>query len=416
MMNPFFGSSTNVWALVISSFIVAYALGNLIGGYKFDKRIVLLILSLFYFSIYLIGFKLLFYLSYNTSFYTGLLTSVFIYCFIPTFLISLLTPVIASRINKESSKSVPMTNYLLGLGNLAGILITVFLLLPNFELVTIIMSWFFLSLLWSYLYIKPMKLVYKISYLLSLLCLTVPSFGSHLPINYKFSKFTEYGWVGVVDNGNERMLLTSFAGAVSPQSLMYKDNINQPIGYIAYAFNAMKYKPNPEKVLHIGLGGGSFNKAFYNVYPNSLLTSVEINPIMQDIARDYFYYDSDNYKTHNVVISDARRFLRSNKNLYDWIFIDAFNADKIPFHLATIEFYDLVKSRLSPDGVVIINLLTNHELYSNYLSTIQFIFPYVFIEEIADEQVLVFASKKAVFEAPSISFSESFLTDYKFIP
>ena len=37
--------------------------------------------------------------------------------------------------------------------------------------------------------------------------------------------------------------------------------------------------------------------------------------------------------------------------------IDAFYADSIPFHLATHEFLELVRERLSPGGVVVVNMI-----------------------------------------------------------
>ena len=37
--------------------------------------------------------------------------------------------------------------------------------------------------------------------------------------------------------------------------------------------------------------------------------------------------------------------------------IDAFYADSIPFHLATHEFLQLVRERLTPGGVVVVNII-----------------------------------------------------------
>ena len=39
------------------------------------------------------------------------------------------------------------------------------------------------------------------------------------------------------------------------------------------------------------------------------------------------------------------------------IVIDAFYADSIPFHLATREFLELVRERLAPGGVVVVNVI-----------------------------------------------------------
>ena len=50
---------------------------------------------------------------------------------------------------------------------------------------------------------------------------------------------------------------------------------------------------------------------------------------------------------------DARRFLQRSGEKYDLIFGDAYNGVRhIPAHLVTREFFDRVKSHLTPDGVI----------------------------------------------------------------
>ena len=40
---------------------------------------------------------------------------------------------------------------------------------------------------------------------------------------------------------------------------------------------------------------------------------------------------------------------------YDAIFVDAYRQPYIPFYLTTQEFFELVRERLNPGGVVIVN-------------------------------------------------------------
>ena len=54
--------------------------------------------------------------------------------------------------------------------------------------------------------------------------------------------------------------------------------------------------------------------------------------------------------------ADARPFLRATDARYDAIFVDAYRQPYIPFYLATQEFFELVRDRLEPDGVVLINV------------------------------------------------------------
>jgi spermidine synthase len=59
-----------------------------------------------------------------------------------------------------------------------------------------------------------------------------------------------------------------------------------------------------------------------------------------------------------VVAADARPFLQSSKQKYDLIFIDAYRQPYVPFYLATADFFKLVRERLTPDGIVALNVST----------------------------------------------------------
>jgi hypothetical protein len=54
--------------------------------------------------------------------------------------------------------------------------------------------------------------------------------------------------------------------------------------------------------------------------------------------------------------ADARPFLRDGARRFDAIFVDAYHQPYIPFHLATAEFFRLVRDRLAPGGSVIVNV------------------------------------------------------------
>ena len=53
---------------------------------------------------------------------------------------------------------------------------------------------------------------------------------------------------------------------------------------------------------------------------------------------------------------DARPFLRRAQRRWEAVFIDAYRQPYIPFYLATREFFALVRDRLDPGGVVVVNV------------------------------------------------------------
>lgn len=58
-----------------------------------------------------------------------------------------------------------------------------------------------------------------------------------------------------------------------------------------------------------------------------------------------------------AVIQDGRRFLADLPAPVDFVVLDAYNSDAIPFHLITREFFELVKGRLTKDGMLAINYI-----------------------------------------------------------
>ncbi len=64
------------------------------------------------------------------------------------------------------------------------------------------------------------------------------------------------------------------------------------------------------------------------------------------------------------------------------IVVDAYFADSIPFHLATAQFFELVRSRLSPGGVVVSNVIgaiegDDSKLLRSMTKTYRSVFPTV---------------------------------------
>ena len=53
---------------------------------------------------------------------------------------------------------------------------------------------------------------------------------------------------------------------------------------------------------------------------------------------------------------DARPFLRRIDASYDVISVDAYRQPYIPFYLTTEEFFETVRDRLAPGGVLIVNV------------------------------------------------------------
>ena len=119
---------------------------------------------------------------------------------------------------------------------------------------------------------------------------------------------------------------------------------------------ALLLKPQPKRVMVIGLGGGHLSRVMSRVYPETVVDSVEIDKQVVKLAKQYFLYEeSPNCKTHVI---DGRIFIQNQigKATYDIVWLDAFKSGSVPFHLKTQQFYDEIREVLKPDGVVSSNL------------------------------------------------------------
>jgi spermidine synthase/MFS family permease len=140
------------------------------------------------------------------------------------------------------------------------------------------------------------------------------------------------------------------------QSGMYLDDpFATRFPYTDYLQLGLAYNPDAERVLFIGLGGGSAPKLAWRAFPALELTVAELDPDVVEIAYEYFDVPRD--PRLRIEVEDGRQFLAGSSEQWDVIAIDAFYADAIPFHLATREFLELARSRLSPGGVVVTNVI-----------------------------------------------------------
>ncbi len=107
----------------------------------------------------------------------------------------------------------------------------------------------------------------------------------------------------------------------------------------------------PGEMLLVGLGGGSVVKNFAE--NGWKVDAVEIDPVVTKLAYEHFGLREDEA---DVFEMDGRQYLITNDKDYDLIVMDAFGSSSIPFHLVTVEAFALIRSRLSVNGVLAMNI------------------------------------------------------------
>ena len=145
--------------------------------------------------------------------------------------------------------------------------------------------------------------------------------------------------------------------------------------YTRMMFASLLVHPVPQRILMVGLGGGTIPVTLHELLPSSSIDIVEIDSAVQRVAERFF--DFRTALNMRVTISDARVFikraLKGNKH-YDLILLDAFNGDYIPEHLLTREFLTECKTLLTPGGVLAANTFSSSKLYAHESVTYRAVF------------------------------------------
>lgn len=121
--------------------------------------------------------------------------------------------------------------------------------------------------------------------------------------------------------------------------------------------------PDVKTILVLGVAGGTVIHLLHAIYPDAVITGVDIDKTMIEIGKKYFGLDA--VKSLTLVTDDAGSFIKQKKH-WDMIVIDVFVGASIPPFVGEDEFLSDVKNVLTPKGIILINYL--YELEYKQLS------------------------------------------------
>ena len=137
------------------------------------------------------------------------------------------------------------------------------------------------------------------------------------------------------------------ARAGKPLSYYFPD---APLGNV---LEMMQDRPD-QRIGVVGLGAGTI--AAYT-RPNRHITFFEIDPQVEFIARRFFTYLPRCGERCDVVVGDGRLSIQhSPDGTFDLLVLDAFNSDSIPTHLISREALAIYRTKLKPDGAILIHV------------------------------------------------------------
>src|SRR6059058_4956030 len=145
--------------------------------------------------------------------------------------------------------------------------------------------------------------------------------------------------------------------------------------YARMIMAALYLNPAPQRILILGLGGGTLPTAFQRLFPSAAIDAVEIDPAVVRVARKFFAFEPG--PDGRVFEEDGRVFVKRMQRKgvqYDLIVLDAFDHEYIPEHMLTREFLLEVKSLLADRGVLAANTFSMSKLYDHESATYYSVF------------------------------------------
>jgi len=215
----------------------------------------------------------------------------------------------------------------------------------------------------------------------------------------------------VEDNNDLRCLKFNTRSTQTQQSCFLKSKPDHLVfNYTKLLMASLLFNTQPKRILIIGLGGGTMSNTLAQLYPQSDIDNIEIDPAVIKVARDYFgFLESNKIKTY---AQDGRIFIKRallKKESYDWIILDAFNGDYIPEHLMTEEFLQEAKALLSENGILSANTFSLSKLYAYESATYKAVFgDFYQVANSANSNRIIVVSKKGF---TNTTISENVIND-----
>ncbi len=384
ILSPFFGSTNDVWTVVIGMILLSSSVGNVLGGRLKRGRYVktLLLLSLAA-SIMLVPFfataVMTFAKDLTGSLRMGAMASAVLLFFIPSMLCGMFTPVLLSE-NTENMEELGRSSGLyyavITLGGLAGTFAGGFWLIPTFGSMRIICI---LAVVCALLPLLAREKTWTVSLAVAAvlgLC-SFPALQSRSFANVIYEADSQYNHIMVFEdevNGNKVRFL-NLGSQNSFMTATYTDE-RRFLPYSAYLARyedaIPKRKTEEDRLRFLMLGGGGYG------YPKWFLSRqeheadhidvVELDQGVIDTARKYFYldealelFDPGNERFTNYT-GDGRIFLEEQAEGYNVIMNDTFAGGGVPARtLTTVEFMRAAYAALREDGVFVINVIGSLE-------------------------------------------------------
>lgn len=190
---------------------------------------------------------------------------------------------------------------------------------------------------------------------------------------------TDFGNYGIIDfeNDNKDKLRGLFSGSFF-QSVTYKDNRKFELTSDFFkCFNIPFINGNYHNTLLLGGGCYTYPKYYISHYLDKLMTVVEIDKKLTEIAYEYFYlkelYETfdKNKKRLRTINDDALHYISHSQDKYDVIIIDLFKDNIFVKEIFNENILNKLNALLNDNGFIFINTIISNEEDKDILCKIE---------------------------------------------
>ena len=156
-------------------------------------------------------------------------------------------------------------------------------------------------------------------------------------------------------------------------SMKLDDPYELVLSYTRAMMAFLLFRPRPEHVLMIGLGGGSLPKFVHKHLRETRTTVIESEPKVIAVARQYFHLPPDDER-FVVQAAEGGAWVAAHPECCDVLMVDGYDRyEQVP-ELCSEDFYASARAALSDEGVLVVNLWSSDNRFDACLQRIESVF------------------------------------------
>ncbi|GAB4474320.1 MAG: fused MFS/spermidine synthase [Anaerolineales bacterium] len=421
LIGNIYGSSNLVWASIIGLILIFLATGYFLGGTLADRYpFVQFMYQLLGWGGFTTGLIPLVsqpilrlaaqaFDELNIGILLGSFSVVLILFSIPVTLLGMISPFAIRLLVEERDSSGRTSGRLYAVSTLGSFMGAFLPVLVSIPLIGTYRTFYSFGLLvcvvcivgaWKYGW--KQRLVFAGMSLLLLLCLV---FLGGRPVKNSVGQIFEsesaYNYIQVLENGGYRYLRLNEGQGIHSiwheEQLFYGGPWEQFLAgpFFNLSANGGIYWPSHvQRIAIIGLAAGTTARQATAVFGAIPIDGYELDPEIIDLGKRYFGMNMPNL---NAIAQDGRWGIAHSPYRYQLIAVDAYRPPYIPWHLTTLEFFQILQEHLSEDGVVAINVGRaphDRRLIDGFVGTLGVIFPSIYIMDLPDTfNSIIYATK-----------------------